>query len=414
MQYSRRWFLGTLPCFALTACAGAPQAISTSRSGLDPEFLPQANPAFDQWVAAFKTRARSRGISDSTLRAAFSGAGYLPGVVKRDRNQTEFKRSLEDYLAIVANDEKVAQGRNQRAGFAGVLNEIESRYGVPGDVVAAVWGMESNYGARKGNIPVISATATLAFDGRRGVFFEKQLIAALRILQRGDISPSGLTGSWAGAMGHTQFIPTTFEAYAVDFRGDGRRDIWSNDPTDGLASAAAYLSKSGWRTGQPWGLEVTLPAGFNAGLAGRSNKRSVATWRDLGLRPARGGSIPDYGSAALLLPQGPNAPAFLAFRNFNAILRYNNSENYGIGVGYLSDRIGGAPALRTPFPPDKNGMTINDRKELQRRLTANGFDTGGSDGVIGPKSMDAIRAYQRATGLPITGEPSANLLAQLR
>ena len=414
MHFTRRWLLGALPAAGLIGCTTPDRAISASRSGLDPAFLPQPNSGYDRWVQAFQSRARSRGISDATLRAAFRGAGFLPGVVERDRNQTEYSRTLEDYLAIVANDTKVAEGRRKRAAFSGILGEIERRYGVPANVVAAVWGMESNYGARRGDIPVISATSTLAYDGRRGAFFEKQLMAALGILARGDVSPSNLTGSWAGAMGHTQFIPTTFEAYAVDFRGDGRRDIWSDDPTDGLASAAAYLAKSGWRSGQPWGLEVSLPAGFSTGLAGRGNKRSVASWRDLGVRTASGGTLPDHGSAALLLPQGPNAPAFLVFSNFNAILRYNNSENYGIGIGYLSDRIGGAGPLSKTFPPDRNGMTINDRKELQRLLTARGFDTGGADGVLGAKSQAAISAYQRSIGLPATGQPSMSLLASLR
>jgi lytic murein transglycosylase len=414
MQFSRRWLITGLSAAGLAGCASSNSAISASRSGLPPEFLPQRNPAYDRWVQAFQTRARSRGISDATLRTAFQGAGYLPGVVERDRNQTETKRSLEDYLAIVANDTKVAEGRRKRAAFSGILGEIERRYGVPANVVAAVWGMESNYGARRGDIPVISAVSTLAYDGRRGAFFEKQLMAALRILARRDVSAANLTGSWAGAMGHTQFIPTTFEAYAVDFRGDGRRDIWSDDPTDALASAAAYLAKSGWRSGQPWGLEISLPAGFSSGLAGRGNKRSIASWRDLGVRTASGGTLPDHGSAALLLPQGPNAPAFLVFSNFNAILRYNNSENYGIGIGYLSDRINGAGPLRKAFPPDRNGLTINDRKELQRLLTARGFDAGVADGVLGAKSQAAISAYQRSIGVAVTGEPSLTLLASLR
>ena len=265
-----------------------------------------------------------------------------------------------------------------------------------------------------GDIPVISATSTLAYDGRRGVFFEKQLVAALRILQNGDVAPAGLVGSWAGAMGHTQFIPTTYQAYAVDFRGDGRRDIWSDDPTDGLASAAAYISASGWQRGRPWGQEVRLPAEFNTSLAGRGKKRAVSDWSARGVRTVSGGVVPDHGPAALLLPSGPSGPAFLAFRNFDVILRYNNSVNYGIGVGYLSDRIAGGSALSASFPPDRFGLTINDRRSLQEKLTAKGFDTGGSDGVIGPKTEDAIRAYQASVGLPVTGDPTRKLLEMLR
>lgn len=396
----------------LSACApGSGPAPVNARS--DPALQPQPNAAYDAWVAAFRTRAQAQGISSATLNVGFRNTGYLPGVVERDRNQTEFSRSLEDYLAIVASPDKVSVGREKFRQYSALLSEIASRYGVPANVTAAVWGMESNYGARRGDIPVVSATSTLAFDGRRGVFFEKQLISALRILQRGDVGAANLVGSWAGAMGHTQFIPTTYQAHAVDFRGDGRRDIWSEDPTDGLASTAAYLSDSGWRRGAPWGLEVRLPAGFNTGVAGRGNRRAVSDWSSMGVRAASGGAIPDHGAAALLLPSGPSGPAFLAFSNFNVILRYNNSENYGIGVGYLSDRIAGAGTLSASFPPDRNGLTIDDRTRLQQRLTARGFDTGGADGVIGKRSEEAIREYQRSIGLPVTGVPSLDLLRRL-
>ncbi|KKM34558.1 hypothetical protein LCGC14_1565240, partial [marine sediment metagenome] len=207
--------------------------------------------------------------------------------------------------------------------------------------------------------------------------------------------------------------PTSYEAFAVDFTGDGRRDIWSEDPTDALASTAAYLAKSGWRTGQPWGLEVRLPAGFSTAQTGRGTSRSVAEWAARGVTLASGGAVPDHGSASVLIPQGLAGPAFIVFRNFTAISRYNNAVNYVIGVGHLSDRLRGAGPLRTAFPPDAQGMTITDRQALQRRLTASGFDTDGTDGVIGPKSRAAISAYQSSRGLPVTGVPSLALLASL-
>ncbi|KMK67119.1 lytic murein transglycosylase [Puniceibacterium sp. IMCC21224] len=413
MQVTRRWIALAGTAALLSGCGGGSGPATVSAARPDPGLRPQPNAGYDAWVAAFRGRAQAQGVSPATLNAAFRNAGYLPGVVERDRNQTEFSRTLEDYLAIVASPDKVATGRQKFRQHAGLLSEIEGRHGVPANVVAAVWGMESNYGARRGDIPVISAVSTLAYDGRRGVFFEKQLIAALRILERGDVSATNLVGSWAGAMGHTQFIPTTFEAYAVDFRGDGRRDIWSEDPTDGLASTAAYLGASGWRRGMPWGQEVRLPSGFDAGLAGRGRRRAVSEWSALGVRAVSGGAVPDHGAAALLLPMGLTGPAFLAFLNFDVILRYNNSENYGIGVGYLSDRIAGAGPLSASFPPDRNGLTMDDRQMLQQRLTAHGFDTGGSDGVIGPKSEEAIRAYQASVGLPATGQPSRELLRRL-
>ncbi|MFD1341112.1 lytic murein transglycosylase [Litorisediminicola beolgyonensis] len=409
MTPSRRTFTLGAAALWLTSCGGTPGPALLPAE--DPTLRPAPNPGWDAWVAAFRSRALASGISASVFDSAFARAGFLPGVVERDRKQTEFSRTLEDYLAITASEDKVATGRAELRANAGLLAEIEARYGVPARVTCAVWGMESNYGARRGAIPVISACSTLAYDGRRGAFFESQLLAALKILQRGDTTPERLVGSWAGAMGHTQFIPTTYQAYAVDFRGDGRRDIWSEDPTDALASAAAYLSRSGWQRGAPWGQEVVLPAGFNTALAGRGRRRS--DWSSLGVRSATGGALPG-GSAALLLPQGPNGPAFLAYPNFDVILRYNNSVNYGIGVGYLSDRLAGAGALRGRFPPDANGLTIDDRRDLQRRLSAAGFDTGGNDGVIGSKTEAAIRAYETRAGLPVTGRPSPELLARLR
>ncbi|MEM9551137.1 MAG: lytic murein transglycosylase, partial [Pseudomonadota bacterium] len=299
--------------------------------------------------------------------------------VERDRNQTEFRRSFEDYLAITANEERVETGRAEFRNRASLLGQIEARYGVPPQIVVAIWGVESRYGTRRGDVPVISATATLAYDGRRGAFFEQQLIAALRILERGDVTPDRMTGSWAGAMGHTQFIPTSYETFAVDFQGDGRRDIWSDDPTDALASAAAYLSRSGWRRGQPWVTEA----------------------------------LPGTSGGSVLQPQSPG-PSFRVYGNFNVIKRYNNSDSYALAVGYLANRIAGEGPLRTAFGPDATGLTQDDRKELQERLTRAGYDTGGTDGVIGPRSQGAIAAYQRNNALAATGRPSPELLARLR
>jgi lytic murein transglycosylase len=306
----------------------------------------------------------------------------------------------------------VANGRTALRQYGPTLSQIEARYGVEPQVVTAVWGMESSYGTRRGNVEVISALSTLAYEGRRGSFFEQQLVAALRILQNGDVSPKGMTGSWAGAMGHTQFIPTSYLAYAVDFRGDGRRDIWSEDPTDALASTGAYLNRSGWTRGQPWGVEVRLPEGFG-GPFGRATTRTVADWTAAGVRDMDGRPVADHGAASILRPGGGSGPAFMTFRNFTVINRYNNAESYVIGVGHLADRLRGGGPLRGSFPPDAQGMSLVQRQSLQRRLTAAGFDTGGSDGVIGPKTRAAISAYQSARGLAVTGEPSLDLLARL-
>ena len=381
MGITRRHFgLGLAAC-GLTACGGPAPLVASSRDagGLAADLRPVPNAGYDAWVAAFRGRARSRGISEATLAAGFRGAGYLPGVVTRDRNQTEFSRSLEDYLSIAASDERVAKGRAAFARHRATLAALEGRYGVDAAILTAIWGLESYYGERRGDVPVISATSTLAYDGRRGSFFEKQLVAALKILQNGDVTAPRLTGSWAGAMGHTQFIPTSYLAYAVDFTGDGKRDIWSDDPTDALASTAAYLARSGWRRGRRWGGE--LGAGAPQGR--------------------------------VIQPQ-PGGPRFAVTGNFAAIKRYNNSDAYAIGVGHLADRIAGGGPLRGSFPPDANGLTKADRVALQQRLTARGFDTGGADGVIGTKTRQAIAAYQSSRGLAATGEPSRALLDSLR
>ncbi|GAB1480518.1 lytic murein transglycosylase [Paracoccaceae bacterium] len=408
--FGRRAILGGMGLALLSACVGgggggAPVPAQTWRA------VP--NPGFDAWVASFRDRAAGRGIAPSVLDQALRNAGFLPGVVERDRNQTEFTRTIEDYLSIAASDERVSMGRQMLGRYGSVLSAVESRYGVDRHIVAAVWGLESFFGTRRGNVPVVSALSTLAYDGRRGEFFESQLMAALKILQAGDITPDRMLGSWAGAMGHTQFIPTSYLAYAVDFTGDGRRDIWSDDPSDALASTAAYLARSGWARGEPWAVEVALPVGFDIALAGRGKGRSTADWAAMGVRAAAGGNLPG-GTASVLAPAGAGGPGFLIFRNFNVILRYNNAENYALGVGHLADRLAGGGAIRGSFPPDATGLSKADRQEMQRRLTAAGYDTGGTDGVIGAKTRAAIEAFQRARGLAVTGEPSLALLALLR
>ncbi|MDZ7904865.1 MAG: lytic murein transglycosylase [Cypionkella sp.] len=368
----------------------------------------QANPAFDAWAQGFAARARAKGLPETIVSRAMASAQFIPEVIERDRNQTEVQRSLEDYLNIAASAERVTQGRAALARMSGPLRAIESRYGVPANVVAAVWGLESFYGTRMGDVPVISALSTLAYDGRRGAFFESQLIAALRILAAGDITQDRMLGSWAGAMGHTQFIPTSYLGFAVDFTGDGRRDIWGGDPTDALASTAAYLAKSGWRKGQPWGEEVATPASAAAGT------RDTGAWAALGVTGIGGGRLRGSGPAQLLRPAGAGGPALLLYGNTRVILRYNNALSYAVGVGHLSDRLAGAGPLRAAFPPDSAGMTQDQRAELQRLLAAQGYDAGNPDGVIGKGTEAAIAAYQSANGLPVTGRPSLDLLARLR
>jgi len=380
MQINRRGFGLGLMSLGLVACSPPrPGRLSAgSPTDLPADLLPAPNGDYDAWVAAFRGRATAQGISTSTLSTAFRGAGFLPGVVTRDRNQTEFNRTLEDYLSIVASDERVEKGRQAFARHRRTLEAIEARYGVKAEIVTAIWGLESYYGERQGQIPVISATSTLAFEGRRGTYFERELMAALRIVQNGDIGAARMTGSWAGAMGHTQCMPTVFQEYAVDFNGEGRRDIWSDDPTDALATTANYLQRHGWTRGLHWG--ELLGSGAPSGRV---------------IQPQAGG------------------PRFDTTSNFRVIKRYNPSDAYALGVGHLADRIGGAGPLRASFPPDANGMSRADRIALQQRLTARGFDTQGADGVIGANTEAAIRAYQASQGLPVTGTPSLDLLRRL-
>ncbi|PUB18559.1 lytic murein transglycosylase [Yoonia sediminilitoris] len=373
----------------------------------------QAN-GFSNWIAGFQRRAKAAGIRNSTLRAAFAGVQYLPDSIRRDRNQSEFVKPLSEYMATAASDTRVRNGRSLIRQYGNLLGRIEATYGVPPHIVTSIWGMESNYGQRRGDVPLVSTLATLAHDGRRGRFFEQQLIAALRILQRGDVAPQNMTGSWAGAMGHTQFIPTSYQAYAVDFTGDGRRDIWADDPSDALASTAAYLRQFRWQQGQPWGVEVLLPNGFDYGLSDRQSRRSPAGWGRLGVRGVDGNAVPNYGEASLITPTGARGPAFLVFRNYDVISRYNNAQAYIIGVGHLGDRIAGAGPLRQPWPSGERSLRRAERVELQQRLTAAGFSTGGVDGKIGPNSRAAIRRYQRSIGLPTDGYASLSLLQRLR
>ena len=410
--FSRRATLLLGGAAFLSGCMSSGRSGGGGYRASDPAPRPVPNAGWDAWVEGFKGRAASRGISQGTVDAAFRGAGFLPEVIEKDRNQTEFTRTLEDYLNIAASDERVSLGRQKYGQYGGTLQAIEARYGVEGNVVAAVWGLESFFGTRRGNVPVVSALSTLAYEGRRAEFFEGQLVAALKILQAGDVSPGAMTGSWAGAMGHTQFIPTSYLAFAVDFTGDGRRDIWGEDPTDALASTAAYLAKSGWTHGLPWGMEVSVPAGFNAGLLGRGKGKSAAEWQGLGVRSASGQAL--AGGSIIAGGNGGGGPYFLLTQNFATILRYNNAQNYAIGVGHLSDRLLGRGAVQASFGPDASGMTKADRQELQRRLTVKGFDTEGSDGVIGAKTRAAISAYEASVGLPVTGEPTLELLRRLR
>jgi len=369
---------------------------------------------FEAWRNRFKGRAVSKGIRPAVFDAAFAGVRPSAEVLRLDRSQAEFTKAIWEYLDTAVSDTRVSNGRQNYRRLRSTVEAIEARYGVEASVVVAVWGMETNYGGYRGSTDTIQALATLAYDGRRRSWAEEQLIGALRILQSGDVRPRDMRGSWAGAMGHTQFIPTSYLAYAQDSTGDGRRDVWGVDPTDALASTANYLARHGWVKGQPWGLEVTLPRGFDYGLADARTMRSAGQWARLGVRRPDGSAVPNYGNAALFAPAGARGPKFLTFKNFQVIKRYNNANSYAMGVGHLADRINGRPEFSAPWPRSDRALSRREIAELQRLLTARGFDTKGADGKVGPNTIAAIRQFQRSAGLVPDGYASADLLQRLR
>lgn len=366
------------------------------------------------WVAGFRGRALAQGISAATFDAAMTQAHFLPDVVERDRKQDEFTKTIWDYLDKAVSDDRIASGQKAFKKHAELLDQIEAAYGVDKHVVLAIWGLESAYGAVRGDVYTPSALATLAYEGRRAVFFEGELLAALRILQAGNVTPENMVGSWAGAMGHTQFMPSSFLSLAVDFDGNGKPDVWSDDPTDALASTGAYLARFGWKAGLRWGDEVTLPQGFDYGISGDRTQRPMTAWAAMGILDAQGNPLPTDGWASLLLPAGARGPAFLIRDNFAAIEAYNKADSYVIAVGHLADRIAGAEPFRATWPRDLRALTLPERKELQQRLLDAGVYAGEADGKVGPLTIAAVKAFQRQQGLNPDGYPSLDVLTKLR
>jgi membrane-bound lytic murein transglycosylase B len=419
--------LVTLLTAALAACAQTqttPTAASSSPSSPKPatnapasaaEALPQPDESFEQWRSRFRTLALGRGISAATFDQAFAGVQPDPAVIAADRSQPEFTKPVWEYLESAVSPLRVRNGKGLLIQQAGLLAALEARYGIEPARLVAFWGMESNYGNNMGNKGVIRSLATLAYEGRRPDFAQDQLIAALGILQHGDVTADRMIGSWAGAMGQTQFIPTTYDQYAVDFDGDGRRDIWGST-ADALASTANYLKASGWQDGKPWGYEVRVPANFDYSLADMGVRKSLAEWNALGIQ---GLGLPQPAaqpsdSASLLLPAGHRGPAFLVFNNFRTILRYNNSSSYALGVALLSERYRDAGQIAGSWPTDDLPLSRSERVELQQRLAALGLDPGSADGIIGANTRKAIRAYQQSQGWPADGYPNHQLLDKLR
>jgi len=421
--------LVTLLTAALAACAQTPTtptAAPSSPSSSKPapaanapaaaaEAMPQPEESFEQWRSRFRALALGRGISVATFDQAFAGVQPDPAVIAADRSQPEFTKPVWEYLESAVSPLRVRNGKSLLIQQAGLLASLEARYGIEPARLVAFWGMESNYGNNMGNKGVIRSLATLAYEGRRPDFAQDQLIAALGILQHGDVTADRMIGSWAGAMGQTQFIPTTYDQYAVDFDGDGRRDIWGST-ADALASTANYLKASGWQDGKPWGYEVRVPANFDYSLADMGVRKSLAEWNALGIQ---GLGLPQPAaqpsdSASLLLPAGHRGPAFLVFNNFRTILKYNNSSSYALGVALLSERYRDAGQIAGNWPTDDLPLSRSERVELQQRLAALGLDPGSADGIIGANTRKAIRAYQQSQGWPADGYPNHQLLDKLR
>ena len=377
--------------------------------------MAQADAKFESFIQSLWPRIKAAGISRSLFDAAFAGVTDPdPAVLKLASTQPEFTSTTSAYLAKAVTPIRIDTGQQMKGSDGALLAAIEKKYGVDRHVLLGIWGMESNFGKDKGSMGVMRSLATLLYAGRKQKFAREQLIAAFKILKSGTRSPDNFTGSWAAAMGHTQFIPTSYLAYAVDWTGDGKRDIWGSKE-DALASTANYLAKAGWKSDRPWGWEVSLPPKFNKALIGRSKWRPVSEWVKLGVTPASGGKFNAMqADAFVMIPQGIDGPAFLVTRNFLSIMDYNFSHSYALAVGHLADRIrGGGPIVGT-WPDLNFDLSFAQRVDLQRRLSRLGFETGGSDGRFGARTYEAIIAYQKSVGLPLDGKPSAKLLERLQ
>ncbi|MEJ8473115.1 lytic murein transglycosylase [Roseibium algae] len=374
-----------------------------------------ADAGFDRFIADFRSKATAAGISSQTYKRVFRGMDPDPDTLRLMAKQSEFVKPVWDYLDSAVSEARVARGRELLKEYEPVLRQVESRYGVDREAVLAIWGMETNYGGFMGKHNVIRALATLAYAApRRKSFWRKELLKALSIVQAGHVRFENMEGSWAGAMGHTQFMPTSWEAYAVDYDGDGRRDIWTSIP-DALASTAYYLKKHGWQTGKTWGYEVVLPRSFDYRLANDDTKLTLSGWTKQGVRRANGRGFPrPSDNAILVMPAGASGPAFLMLRNFYVIKRYNNATAYALAVGHLSDRIIGGGGLAGDWSREYLPLSRSETAELQSELNRRGFNVGTADGRVGPATRRGIRAYQRARGLIPDGYASIVLLARIK
>ena len=365
--------------------------------------------AFGRFVQGLWPAAKARGVSRGTFDRAFQGVEPDPKIIALTRKQSEFVRPIWDYINGAISAQRLERGRQMAAEWSKTLASLEQAYGVPRSVVLGVWGMETNFGSFTGSVDVVRALATLAYTGYRGEFFQDELLAALQILEENPVDRATMRGSWAGAMGQTQFMPTSYLKFAVDGNRDGVRDIWTSVP-DALASTANYLRQHGWKPGLPWGFEVKLPQGFDY----RNLKQNFARWQALGLSRVDGRAMPRAGEATLFLPGGAGGPAFLLTENFDVIKSYNSSDAYAMGVAHLGERLMGGPPIQGAWPKDEPMLDKDQRQELQQRLSSLGFYEGDADGKLGSKTREAVRNFQLRRGLVPDGYADFAVLRELR
>ena len=367
---------------------------------------------FGECVADLQRQALQAGVAESVVNDTLAKVEYLPRIIELDRRQPEFTRSFANYFNRRVTEKRVAQGRELLQTHRALLTKLSQLYGVPPQYLLAFWGLETNFGGYMGKVAILDSLATLACDPRRSKFFTAELFEALRLTQLPGIK-TPMQGSWAGAVGHTQFMPSNYRRYAIDGDSDGQKDLWGSIP-DALASGANFLDQLGWERGVRWGREVSLPEKFDYAVLGLKNKRPLSQWRAMGVRTATGAAIPKVDiEAALLVPAGHRGPAFLVYDNFGVIMRWNRSEFYALSVGHLADRINGAGKLQRPPPTDQPPLARATITKLQERLNAAGFESGKPDGILGSGTRRAIRDFQQARKLVADGYPRAKVFNAL-
>lgn len=378
-----------------------------------PQYPEVTEQLFAQCKADFALQAKQQGVTDDTITRALLPASLQAKVIEYDRNQPEFVRTFPDYVSKRVNDWRINKGREMLKEHSALLQSLNQQYGIPAHYLVAFWGLETNFGQYKGKMPIVASLATLACDERRSEFFTKELLKALQLIEKERIDPEQMVGSWAGAMGHTQFMPSAYLNYAIDGDNDGKADLWNSVP-DALTSAANFLQGLGWKPGFRWGREVKLPDNFNYQLIGRSTKKSLTEWQGLGLTKADGSPLGAAEiKASVLLPAGHEGPAFVIYDNFSVIMRWNFSEFYAIAVGYLADRLIGSGELVQPLP-ELPTYTIADMRTLQVNLNQLGFDVGEPDGILGPATRNGIQGFQVAHKLVADGFPSLRVFEKLQ